>query len=791
MISENDELKAEINALRARLSRLSEANLRINEDLDFDHVLREVLESARTLTEARYGVITVLGEAGQVEVFLPTGLTDEESRRVFAMPEGEKFFAYLSRIAAPLRVRDFHTHTRSQGFTAMRSPVQVSAFLAAPIRHRHEGLGYIFLAKDEPGQEFSLTDEETLQMFASQAALVIANARRYRNELHARADLEALINTSPVGVVVFDAATGLPLSINQESRRIFGDLSAPGGSVEQLLDVLTFRRADGREISLDEFPLSQALSSGETVRAEEIVIQVPDGRQIVTLVNATPIYAEEGELKSVVVTVQDLTPLEEQERMRAEFLGMVGHELRTPLAAITGSALTMQADFADLDPSEMRQFLRIIEEQAGLMRALLNDLLDVARIESGTLVVAPEPVDAALLVDRARNSFLNSENENDIQVDIPRELPPVLADSRRIVQVLTNLIANASRHSPESSEIRVTAVHENHHVSLCVADQGKGVPAERLPHLFRKYIQFDTEGRGSGLGLAICKGIVEAHGGRIWAESHGEGLGTRFTFTLPVAAAAATTEKTGAHKPRLAPPQAQKPARILVVDDDPNMLRYVRSTLTGAGYSPVVTADPGEVAALIRTHKPALVLLDLVLPGADGIEIMERTPAMAGLPVIFLSAYGRDRTIAEALQKGAADYLVKPFSPTELVARIEAALRKRSAPGLYEQRQPYSLGGLTIDYARRRVTVQNRPVRLTTTEYNLLHTLAVNAGRVLSHDQLLEHVWNESEAGNSKLLRSFVRQLRRKLGDDARNPTYIFTEPKVGYRMAGGEGTGG
>jgi len=785
MKSENDELKAEIKALRARLSRLSEANLRINEDLDFDHVLREVLESARTLTEARYGVITVLDESGQVEVFLSTGLTDAESRQVWEMPEGEKFFAYLSRIAAPLRVRDFHTHTRSQGFTAMRSPIQASAFLAAPIRHRHEGLGYLFLAKDEPGQEFSLTDEETLQMFASQAALVIANARRYRNEQHARADLEALINTSPVGVVVFDASTGLPLSINQESLRIFGELSAPGGSVEQLLDEITFRRADGREISLDELPLAQALSSGETVRAEEIVIQVPDGRQIVTLVNATPIYAEEGELKSVVVTVQDLTPLEEQERMRTEFLGMVGHELRTPLAAITGSVLTMQAGFPDLDPSEMRQFLRIIEEQAGHMRALLNDLLDVARIESGTLVVAPEPVDAALLVDRARNSFLSSGNENDIQVDVPRELPPVLADGRRIAQVLGNLIANASRHSPESSAIRVTAVHEDHHVAICVADQGQGVPAERLPHLFRKYIQFDTEGRGSGLGLAICKGIVEAHGGRIWAESHGEGLGTRFTFTLPVAAAAAAAEKTDARGPHLAQPQAQKPARILVVDDDPNMLRYVRSTLTAAGYSPVVTADPGEVASLIRTHKPALVLLDLVLPGADGIEIMERTPAMAGLPVIFLSAYGRDRTIAEALQKGAADYLVKPFSPTELVARIEAALRKRSAPGLYEQRQPFRLGGLTIDHARRRVTVQNRPVRLTATEYDLLHTLAVNAGRVLSHDQLLEHVWNESEAGNAKLLRSFVRQLRRKLGDDARNPTYIFTEPRVGYRMAG------
>ncbi len=789
---EIDELEGEIEALRARLSRLSEANLRINEDLDFDHVLREVLESARQLTQARYGVITVLDEAGSVEVFLSSGLTSEESQRVWAMPDGERFFDSLRHIPVALRVRDFHSYAGAHGFPDMQSPIEASAFLAAPVRHRGEALGYMFLAKKEPGQEFSRTDEETLVMFASQAALVIANARRYRDAERARTDLEALVNTAPVGVILFDAATGAPLSVNQESRRIMGELCAPDESVEQFLEALTFRRADGREIALDSFPLAQALSTGETVRAEEIVIQAPDGRQMVTLVNATPIHAAEGELKSVVVTIQDMSPLEELERMRAEFLGMVGHELRTPLAAITGSVVTMQAGFSELDPSEMRQFLRIIGEQAGQMRALISDLLDVARIESGTLLVTPEPAQAALLIDRARDGFLHGANVNDILIDLPRELPPVLADRRRIVQVLSNLIANAARYAPAGSPIRVTAALEEHYLSICVADQGKGVPSDRLPHLFRRFSRFDGEGKGSGLGLAICKGIVEAHGGRIWAESDGEGLGTRITFTLPLAAEPAAAERTAESRPRRAQAQAERQARILVLDDDPHTLRQVRSTLTDAGYSTVVTGDPEEVAGLIGATKPDLVLLDLVLPGADGIEIMERTPAMAGLPVIFLSAYGRDRTIADALQKGAADYLVKPFSPTELVARIEAALRRRYLPDVNEQPEPYRLGDLTIDYARRSVTVQNRLVRLTATEYNLLYMLSVNAGRVLSHDQMLEHIWKADDVGNSTLLRSFVMKLRRKLGDDARNPTYIITEPRVGYRMAraGGPGEG-
>ena len=798
----SDNLVREIEGLRDRLSRLSQANLRINESLDFDNVLHEVLESARLLTDARCGVITVLDKAGQVEEFLSSGLTSEEYQRLWQLPEGLRFFDYLSGIPVPLRVRDFYGHTSSQGFPEFRVLEEVGSiftgpisFLAAPIRYHGEGLGYVFLARKESGQEFSRADEETLVMFASQAALVIANARRYREEQRARTDLEALINTSPVGVIVFDAKSGAPVSFNREASRIVGELLIPVESAEQLLEVVTFRRADGREISLEEFPLSQALSTGETVRAEEIVLQVPDGRQVVTLINATPIFDEDGEVASVIVTMQDMTPLEDLERARAEFLGMVGHELRTPLAAITGSIVTLLDGSLELDPPEMREFFRIIEEQAGYMRALISDLLDVARIESGTLDVVLEPAEVADLVDRARNIILNSEGENNIQIDLPRDLPRVLADRRRIVQVLSNLISNASRYAPERSTIRVRAARENFHVAIWVANDGKGVPTEHLPYLFRKYSHFDAEGggqenRGPGIGLAICKGIVEAHGGRIWAESDGEDLGTRFIFTLPLAAESELAAKATEREPDRLQVQALQPTRILVVDDDPYTLRNVRNMLSQAGYSPIVTGNPEEVPALIRENRPHLILLDLVLPGTDGIEMMEQMTEMADLPVIFLSAYGRDQTIADALQKGASDYLVKPFSPTELVARIQAALRKRAAPDLNEQREPYRLGGLTIDYAERIVSVNDRPVQLTATEYKLLYELSVNAGRVMSHDQLLQRVWGMQVMGDSRIVRSFVKKLRRKLGDDARNPTYIFTESRIGYRMAKAEEPG-
>ena len=241
-----DELAQENEALRERLSRLSEANLRINESLDFLAVLQDVQDSARSLTGARYGVITLMNASGRVEDFVYSGLTDEETALFSEFQDGMTFFEYVNRLEEPLRLRDFHSDMREQGLPEFRPPFQVSGvlpFLAAPIRHLGERVGAIYVGEKE--QEFNADDEETLVMFASQAALVIANARRHRDKQRARADLETLVNTAPVGVVVFDAGTGNVASINREMRRIVSGLHGPEGSAEQVLGTLTLRRADG------------------------------------------------------------------------------------------------------------------------------------------------------------------------------------------------------------------------------------------------------------------------------------------------------------------------------------------------------------------------------------------------------------------------------------------------------------------------------------------------------------------------------------------------------------------
>ena len=775
-MNEFGELRRENRALRDRFSRLSSTVLRINSSLDLDTVLQEVIDSACALTGAAQGVITTVDAGGGLADFVTSGLSDEEVEALVAWPEGPRLFERLRDIERPFQVADLPGYFASLGFPP--GPWPTRTMQGAPMRHRGEHVGTFFVGDKADGEAFTAEDEEILVLFASQAAAAIANARTHREVERARADLEALVETSPVGVVVLEAGSGRVASVNREARRIVEEIRTPDSPPEQLLEVVTCRLPDGREVGLGELPLAGLLEDAAPMRAEEVELSVPDGRSVRALINLTPIRSgEEGELASVIVTMQDLAPFEELERQRAEFLRMVSHELRAPLASIKGSAGTV-LEAPDASRAEMLEFFRLIDGQASHMRGLVANLLDAGSIEAGTLTVAPEPTGVASLVDRARTTFLSGGSRHPVLVDLPSGLPPVMADRERVAQVLNNLFSNAARHAPSSSPIRVEAARDGAHVAISVSDEGGGIPSEELPRLFRK--RAGLRG-GTGLGLAISKGLVEAHGGRIHAESGGPGMGARFTFTLPAAADEAVLHAGGPERPAHG---GRERRRVLVLDDDPLMLRFVRDALARAGWTALPTGDPAELGRLIESERPDLVLLDLVLPGSDGIDLMKRIPELAELPVIFISGYGNDETVAQALELGAADYIVKPFSPTELVARVRAALRRRDRPGAF------TLGKLRIRYDQRRVTVAGREVELTATEYDLLRVLSQNAGRVLTHDRLLRAVWGKRGADDPGPVRTYIKKLRHKLGDDADSPAYILTERNVGYRMPEPEGGG-
>jgi two-component system KDP operon response regulator KdpE len=220
---------------------------------------------------------------------------------------------------------------------------------------------------------------------------------------------------------------------------------------------------------------------------------------------------------------------------------------------------------------------------------------------------------------------------------------------------------------------------------------------------------------------------------------------------------------------------------MLVVDDEPHILRSLRTALTAAGYDIQTAATGEEAMRLLQGRLPDLVILDLVLPGISGLEVCRRLREHSSVPILVLSARGEERDKVTALDLGADDYLTKPFGVEELLARIRAALRR--AAGVRGPSTVIEAGDLRVDVDRRLVTRAGVEVHLTATQFNLLKTLVVHAGRVLTHAYLLRTVWGPEYEGETQVLRVFIAQLRRKVEQDPGHPRHIRTEPGVGYRF--------
>ncbi|MCE2501191.1 MAG: winged helix-turn-helix domain-containing protein [Dehalococcoidia bacterium] len=770
-----------------RMASLVRAALRINEKLDYDAVLQEVVDSACALTDARYGVLLTHTKSGAPRDVVTSGMTAEQLERMHTVPQGKGLLGYMNELQGPLRVSDITCHPKSVGLPPDHPPMK--NFLGNPIYHGDKRVGNIYLTEKKTAPEFTSQDQEAIELLSAYAASAISNALLYEKERSAKADLESLVNISPVGVVVFDARSANIVSFNPEARRMLDGLRFADKSWENIFRLLSFRRADGRELSFAELPLTRVLQSGETVRAEEIIICMPDGRSVTTLVNAKPIYSESGEIRSVVTTIQDMTPWEDEELMRGEFLELVSQELRMPLSAIKGSIASLMDEMAQSDQTESLQLLRIIDQQSDQMRSQINSLIELTHIQAGTLAISPRPTILADMVSEACREFQRGHVKGTVDVDIASDLPLVMADRQRIVQVVQNLLKQASQRSAEGPGLKITASVEDFIVAVSVAENKQcGVtPAALKPAPWVQKFQTKEEKRptnSDGLAFAIGKGIVEAHGGRMWADENADGERLRFTFTIPTADETNDGYWKGQRGSEIdSPGPGQKP-KILLAIDDPRTLGAVRRVLSRADYAPIASFDFGDLEGLAGSERPELLVMDLTEAKPAHFELLRRLYSMYELPIIVLSERGDDDSIVKAFEIGADGYIVKPFSPTELTARIKASLRKHSASRRAKGQAVFKLHDVVVDYASHVVTVAGRPTQLTATEYKLLCELSSCAGRVLTQDDLLRRVWGPEYAGEAQLLRAYVKTLRQKLGDNARDPSYIFTEHGTGYRMA-------
>jgi PAS domain S-box-containing protein len=308
-------------------------------------------------------------------------------------------------------------------------------------------------------------------------------------------------------------------------------------------------------------------------------------------------------------------------RAKDEMISMVSHEMRTPLASIVG--FTELLSTRDVTAEARKEYLSVMLQEGHRLTSLINDFLDLRRIEGGHLTMRFAPADIGALVDRAVAVFADSKQG--VEVRIPDDLPLVRADSDSIFRVMANLLSNAQKYSPAGGAIVVSALAGNGMVEVSIQDEGLGIPADALTHLFQKFYRIDTADRrairGTGLGLAISKNIIEAHGGKIAARSAGPGKGSVFSFTLPVGLEQSQT------------------GDVIVVEDDSGFAHLLQAELAARNMTSVWAADAETAEHLLSVNGARAVVLDLLLPGLSGEAFLQRLRVRHGLniPVVIVT----------------------------------------------------------------------------------------------------------------------------------------------------------
>jgi signal transduction histidine kinase len=247
-----------------------------------------------------------------------------------------------------------------------------------------------------------------------------------------------------------------------------------------------------------------------------------------------PLLSEEHKLRNIIVSVRDITHFRNADEIKATFISIVSHELRTPVALIKGYASTLRRDDAKWDKRTISESLAVIEEEADRLSKMIDDLLDASRLQAGGLSLNQSDVALPNLAARVIERFASQAPSHHLSADFPSNFPVIIGDETRIEQVLANLVSNALKYAPEG-EIKIIGTQQPDHVIICVSDEGKGIDAKDLPYIFDRFYRSTNavkHTKGAGLGLYLARAIIEAHGGRIWADAN-TGAGARICFSLP------------------------------------------------------------------------------------------------------------------------------------------------------------------------------------------------------------------------------------------------------------------
>lgn len=513
-----------------------------------------------------------------------------------------------------------------------------------------------------------------------------------------RTDLLAIIETIPTSIVIYDRVGRVVLS-NKAVASIQAGLETTGPVPQTLGEAqrqFELTHKDGSPLSRDEWPATRALH-GETILGLELGIHGPQGHILSMLCSAAPLQAERGVITGAVVAFQDITRLLEVDRMKSDFVSIVSHELRTPLTSIRGGLQLALADTEAVRDPAVHQLLTVALNNSERLIRIVNDILDIAKIESGGMPLDPRPCRVDELLRVAEQSVGRLALAEDVQLTrrLPADLPPVLADFDRVVQALVNLLSNAIKFAPPDSEVVIEGTARGNMVALAIRDQGPGISADNLARLFQKFQQVDSSTSrsvgGTGLGLVITKALIEQHGGHIEVESL-VGRGSTFTIVLPAAQSGSAPARQVARAPAIgedadAPlgPSADGSApRVLVAEDDEDLLMVLTTAMERGGFE-VETARNGRDAWRMATDRAFdLLLLDLAMPEMDGFEVIRRVRGAAAshdMPIVAIS--GSDRlgpSEQRARDLGANLFLAKPLDANVLVREVRQLLASWRTP---------------------------------------------------------------------------------------------------------------
>ncbi len=515
-----------IRHLIRQRDHMLELSRTLTSQLSLNEVLRRILRSATELLDGQAGLIALADE---------TGDTFAVRASYGIQPTVLKHFAPLLADIPHSAPESFAIPEldRKMKLVAQAAGMGLHQVIALPMVIGGEMLGvvYIFLAS---GGQFSPDGVQLLQSFADQAAIAVQNARLFEQISTEKIRLDAILRHSADGIMILDPSLKIE-TFNLALARL------TGWTVEQAIgqhheEVIKWA---SREPGMD---LIRAVAGGWPLSEASVLYVEGDLRHVggstrSVGVTYAPLFNGDGQLRNIIANVRDITKFREAEEAKTTFISMISHELKTPVSVIKGYASTLNRDDVEWDSDTVERGLTVIDEETDKLAELIDNLLDVSRLQIGTFKLDYGPVSLDRLAENIVEMMRTQTAIHTIKVDFPGDFPVIQGDSRRLGQVLSNLLNNAIKYSPEGGMISVGGRVIENGVEVYVSDEGIGLTGEEQVLIFDRFYRVDNalsrETQGAGLGLYIVRSIVESHGGRVWVESQ-PGVGTTFTFSLPL-----------------------------------------------------------------------------------------------------------------------------------------------------------------------------------------------------------------------------------------------------------------